>query len=162
VQLLGSGTIFREVIAAGDLLAEDFGVQADLWSAPSFNELKRNGDDVVRWNRLHPDKQPRQSHVEQCLAGTAGPVVAATDYVKLYADQIRAFVPHRYVVLGTDGFGRSDTRKALRRHFEVDRHHVVVATLKALAEEGTIPAKTVKEAIKKYGLDPEKPNPLYA
>ena len=162
VQLLGSGTIFREVIAAADLLAEDFGVQADLWSAPSFNELKRNGDDVVRWNRLHPDKQPRQSHVEQCLAGTAGPVVAATDYVKLYADQIRAFVPHRYVVLGTDGFGRSDTRKALRRHFEVDRHHVVVATLKALAEEGTIPAKTVKEAIKKYGLDPEKPNPLYA
>ena len=136
-------------------------MQADLWSAPSFNELKRDGDDTARWNLLHPDKKPRLSHVEQCLGGTEGPVIAATDYVKLYADQIRAFVPRRYVVLGTDGFGRSATRKALRRHFEVDRYYVVVAALKALAEEGALPAKTVKQAIKQYGLDPEKPNPLY-
>jgi pyruvate dehydrogenase E1 component len=160
VQLLGSGTIFREVIAAAELLAEDWGVQADLWSAPSFNELKRDGDDTARWNLLHPDKKPRKSHVEQCLEKTQGPVIAATDYVKLYADQIRAYVPRRYVVLGTDGFGRSDTRKALRQHFEVNRHYVTVAALKALAEEGAVPAKTVKEALKKYGIDTEKPNPL--
>ncbi len=161
VQLMGSGTIFREVMAAADLLAEDWGVQADLWSAPSFNELKRDGDDVARWNLLHPDKKPRKSHVEQCFEKTSGPIVAATDYVKLYADQIRAYVPRSYVVLGTDGFGRSDTRKALRQHFEVNRYYVTVAALKALADEGSLPAKTVKDAIKKYGIDPEKPNPLF-
>ena len=123
---------------------------------------KREGDDVQRWNLLHPDKKPKCSHVEQCLEKTDGPVIAATDYVKLFSEQIRGFVPRRYVALGTDGFGRSDTRKALRRHFEVDRYHVALAALHALAAEKSIPAKTVKEAMRKYQIDPEKPNPLFA
>ena len=160
VQLLGSGTILREVIAAADLLAEDFGVDADIWSATSFNELRRDGLDVQRWNMMHPEQKPRESYVEQCLNQQKGPVVAATDYMKVYADQIRPFVPHRYAVLGTDGFGRSDTRANLRRFFEVDRYYVTVAALRALADEGQIPAAKVGEAIKKYGIDPEKPNPV--
>jgi len=159
VQLLGSGTILREVIAAADLLAADWGVAADLWSCPSFTELRRDGLAVARWNLLHPTDKPRASHVEQCLAGTKGPVVASTDYVRAFADQIREFVPRRYKALGTDGFGRSDSRENLRRFFEVDRHYVAVAALKALAEDGEIPAARVAEAIKKYGIDAEKPAP---
>jgi pyruvate dehydrogenase E1 component len=159
VQLLGSGTIFREVIAAAELLKNDWGVEADLWGCPSFNELARNGQATARWNMLHPAEAPRLSHVEQRLAGTRGPVIAATDYVKLYADQIRAFVPRRYVVLGTDGFGRSDTREKLRHFFEVDRHWVTLAALKALADDGQIDPGRIGEALKKYGLDPEKPLP---
>jgi pyruvate dehydrogenase E1 component len=160
VQLLGSGTILREVIAAADLLAADFEVAADVWSAPSFTELRREGLAVDRWNMLHPTDQRRQSYVEQALAGRpAGPVVAATDYMKSFADQIRPFVPRRYRVLGTDGFGRSDYRRKLREHFEVDRHYVTVAALTALAEEGTVPASTVADAIKRYGINPDKPNP---
>jgi len=162
VQLLGCGSIFCEVMAGADLLAEDWGVQADLWSCPSFNELHRDIVEVERWNRLHPEKTPRLSHVEQCLAETTGPVIAATDYVKRFADQIRAAVPRRYTALGTDGYGRSDFRKALRSHFEVDRYHVAVTALKSLVDEGEIPAKQVAEAIRKYGIDPEKTNPLYA
>jgi pyruvate dehydrogenase E1 component len=162
VQLLGCGSIFREVMAGADLLAEDWGVQADLWSCPSFNELHRDILEVERWNRLHPEETPRVSHVEQCLAETTGPVIAATDYVKRFADQIRAAVPRRYTALGTDGYGRSDFRKALRSHFEVDRYHVAVTALKSLADEGEIPTKQVAEAIRKYGIDPEKTNPLYA
>ena len=161
VQLMGSGSILREVIAAANILAEDFGIQADVWSCPSFNELKRDGDDCVRWNLMHPDQKPRIPHVTACLEKHSGPVVAATDYVKLFADQIRAYVGRNYHVLGTDGFGRSDTRASLRRHFEVNRYYVTVAALKTLADEGTIPAKTVKSAIRKYKLDPEKPNPLH-
>jgi pyruvate dehydrogenase E1 component len=149
VQLVGSGTILNEVIAAAEILESDFGVSADLWSAPSFNELAREGRDAVRWNLLHPEAPPRASYVEQCLGSTEGPVIAATDYMGAYADQIRAFVPSRYVVLGTDGFGRSDLRKSLRRHFEVDRHYVAVAALKALADEGVLPAARVTEAIQK-------------
>jgi pyruvate dehydrogenase E1 component len=160
VQLLGSGTILREVIAAADLLAADFGVAADIWSAPSFNELRREGLRTERWNRLHPTSKPRQSYVETCLAGQSGPVVAATDYIKAYADQIRPFVPARYSVLGTDGFGRSDYRRALRSFFEVDRYHVAVAALHSLAQEGTVAAKVVADAIAKYGIDPDKPDPV--
>ncbi|MCH2270005.1 MAG: pyruvate dehydrogenase (acetyl-transferring), homodimeric type [SAR324 cluster bacterium] len=160
VQLLGSGSILREVIAAADLLKKEFKVQADIWSCPSFNELKRDGDEVSRWNLLHPDKKPRKCHVTQCLENTEGPVVAATDYVKLFADQIRAYVPKSYTVLGTDGFGRSDSREALRKHFEVDRYFITVAVLNALVGEDVISVKTVKAAIKKYGIDTEKNNPL--
>jgi len=159
VQLLGSGTILREVIAAADLLASDFGVVADVWSCPSFTELRREGLDVERWNLLHPAEPSRKSHVEKCLGGRVGPVVAATDYIKAFADQIRPFVPSRYRVLGTDGFGRSDYRRKLRAFFEVDRHFVAVAALKALADEGAIKPSAVAEAIVRYGIDPEKPNP---
>jgi pyruvate dehydrogenase E1 component len=162
VQLLSCGSILREVIAAAELLQQDFGVVADVWSAPSFTELARDGQDAHRWNMLHPEAEPRLSYVEQCLKETKGPVIASTDYMKNFAEQIRAFVPRRYAVLGTDGFGRSDTRQALRRHFEVDRHYVVVRALKALADEGTVPAAKVTEAIKRYEIDTEKPNPLLA
>ena len=160
VQLLGSGTIFREVIAAAELLKNDWGVDADLWGCPGFNELARDGNDTARWNLLNPTEKPRLSHVEACLNDTRGPVIAATDYIRQYADQIRAFVPRRYTVLGTDGFGRSDTREKLRHFFEVDRRWVAVATLKALADEGSIDRSKVAEAIAKYGIDPKKPNPM--
>ncbi len=159
VQLLGSGTILNEVIAAQALLEKDFGVSADVWSCPSFTELRREGLDVQRWNLLHPEEKPREAYVGQCLNRAPGPVVAATDYMKIFADQIRPFIFKPYVVLGTDGYGRSDTREKLRGFFEVDRHYVVVGALKALADEGTIPAATVAKAIKKYGIDPERPNP---
>jgi pyruvate dehydrogenase E1 component len=162
VQLLGSGTILREVIAAADLLAADFSVVADLWGVPSFTELRREGLDAERWNLLHPTEKPRKSYVETCFADRPGPMIAATDYMKAFADQIRPFVPGRYRVLGTDGFGRSDYRKKLRQFFEVDRYFVTVAALKSLAEEGTVPASMVADAIKKYGIDPEKPNPTRA
>ena len=158
VQLLGSGTILREVIAAADLLAEH-GVVADVWSAPSFTELRREALAADRWNMLHPTEEPRRSYVETCLGERKGPVVAATDYMKAFADQIRPFVPGRYRVLGTDGYGRSDFRRKLRQFFEVDRHYVTVAALTALADEGTVPRTTVAEAIAKYGIDPNKPNP---
>jgi len=161
VQLLGSGSILREAIAASNLLSNDFNVQADIWSCPSFNELKREGDEVSRWNLLHPEKKSRQCHVTKCLQNTVGPVIAATDYVKIFADQIRAYVPRSYTVLGTDGYGRSDSRKALRKHFEVDRYYISLAALSALKEEGLISAKTVNSAIKKYGVDTEKNNPLF-
>jgi pyruvate dehydrogenase E1 component len=160
VQLLGSGTILREVIAAAELLGKDFGIGADIWSVTSFNELRRDGLDCERWNRLHPEATPRVSYVEHSLTKRRGPVIAATDYIKSYADQIRAFVPHPYTVLGTDGFGRSDTREKLRRFFEVDRFHIAVAALKALADEGAIDAKIVRQAIDLYQIDPEQPNPV--
>ncbi|MBK9117846.1 MAG: pyruvate dehydrogenase (acetyl-transferring), homodimeric type [Betaproteobacteria bacterium] len=159
VQLMGSGTILRQVIAAADLLRADWGVEADLWSCPSFTELARDGYAVTRWNTLHPEAPPRRSHVQACLDGTRGPVIAATDYMRLFAEQIRALIPRRYVVLGTDGFGRSDTRAKLRRFFEVDAQHVTVAALKALADDGELPAAKVAAAIAKYGLDPDKPAP---
>jgi pyruvate dehydrogenase E1 component len=159
VQLLGSGTIFREVIEAAQLLRDDWGVEADLWSCPSFTELARDGQAAARVNLLNPTAAPRSSHVESCLRETTGPVIAATDYVRAFAEQIRAYVPRRYVVLGTDGFGRSDTREKLRRFFEVDRWHVTVAALKALADDGAIPAAKVAEAVRKYALDPARPAP---
>jgi pyruvate dehydrogenase E1 component len=160
VQLLGSGTIFREVIAAAELLKTDWGVDADLWGCPSFNELAREGNDVARWNLLNPTETPRQAHVERCLNDSRGPIIAATDYVRQYAEQIRPFLNRRYVTLGTDGFGRSDTREKLRHFFEVDRRWVTIAALKALADDGAIERKTVAEAIAKYGIDTNKPNPM--
>ena len=159
-QLLGSGTILREVIAAAELLEKDFGVASDIWSVTSFNELRRDGLAADRWNALHPTEKPRASWVQQSLEGRKGPVIAATDYLKIHADQIRAFLPARYRVLGTDGFGRSDFRSKLRHFFEVNRFWMAVHALKALADEGTVPAARVAEAIKKYDLDPEKPNPV--
>jgi pyruvate dehydrogenase E1 component len=160
VQLLGSGAILREVIAAGELLARDFSIPANIWSVTSFNELRREGLAMERWNMLHPESAPRTPWVTRCLADYAGPVVAATDYMKAYADQIRPYVPHRYKVLGTDGFGRSDTREKLRRFFEVNRYYIAVAALKALVDEGRIEDRRVTEAIRKYGIDPEKPDPV--
>ncbi|MDQ3617207.1 MAG: pyruvate dehydrogenase (acetyl-transferring), homodimeric type [Pseudomonadota bacterium] len=161
VQLLGSGTILREAIAAAELLDKDFGVTSDIWSCPSFNELARDGHDVTRANRLNPEaKSPRRPYVTELLDGRQGPAIAATDYIRLYADQIREFVPMRYVVLGTDGFGRSDTRANLRRHFEVDRFHIAHAAIAALAAEGKMTAKDVARAIKQYKIDSEKPNPI--
>jgi pyruvate dehydrogenase E1 component len=159
VQLLGSGTILREVIAAAELLEQGFGVAADIWSVTSFNELRREGLDCARWNMLHPEAKARINHVEQCLAGHNGPVIAATDYLKSYADQIRAFIAKPYTVLGTDGFGRSDTRAKLRSFFEVDRAHIAVAALKALADMGTIEQSEVSRAIRLYDINPDKPNP---
>jgi pyruvate dehydrogenase E1 component len=159
VQLMGSGTIFREVIAAAELLKKDFGVIADIWSCPSFTELRREGIEAERWNMLHPEQPQRKSYVEKCLEGRSGPAIAATDYMRTFADQIRPFVKRNYKVLGTDGFGRSDFRKQLRKFFEVDRYYVTVASLKALADEGTVPASTVAQAIKKYGIDAAKPSP---
>ncbi len=159
VQLLGSGTIFREAIAAAALLHEDWGVEADLWSCPSFTELARDGQACARWNLLHPDDKPRLSHVESCLSDTRGPVIAATDYIRLFAEQIHPYVPRRFSVLGTDGFGRSDTREKLRHFFEVDRHWIALTALRALADDGQLDAGKVAEAIVKYGLDQDKPNP---
>ena len=162
VRLLGSGTILREVEAAAEMLAENHGVDSDIWSVTSFNELARDGHDTDRYNRLHPDEEPRKSYVEMCLENSEGPVIAATDYMKWYADQIRAWVPGQYHVLGTDGFGRSDVRKKLRRFFEVDRQHVVVAALHALALQEQVPPAVVDEAIREFGIDPEKTNPREA
>jgi pyruvate dehydrogenase E1 component len=159
VQLLGSGTIFREVIAAADLLKTEWGVDADLWGCPSFTELAREGMAVARENTLHPAAPRKRSYVEACLAESPGPVVAATDYVRAFAEQIRPYVQRRYLVLGTDGYGRSDTREKLRAFFEVDRRYVTVAALKSLADEGAIPASKVDEAIEKYRIDRSKPAP---
>ena len=160
VQLLGSGTILREAIAAAELLDKDFGVTADIWSCPSFNELRRDGFDVERANRLHPEGEQRKAYVTELLEGRQGPAIAATDYVRAYADQIRAFVPMSYTVLGTDGFGRSDTRANLRRFFEVDRYYIAHAAIAALAKDGKMTAKDVARAIKQYKIDPEKANPV--
>ncbi|MGH8225790.1 MAG: pyruvate dehydrogenase (acetyl-transferring), homodimeric type [Gammaproteobacteria bacterium] len=157
VQLLGSGPILREVEAAAEMLHEDWQVSSDVWSVTSFSELRREGLAVRRENTHHVAAEPKLSYVEHCFKGTQGPIIAATDYTKLYADKIREFVPRRYVTLGTDGYGRSDRRKDLRRFFEVDREHVVVNALKALADEGRLPYKKVTEAIERYGIDPDAP-----
>lgn len=159
VKLMGSGTIFREVIAAADLLRDDFGVESDIFSCPSFNELRRDGMATIRWNMLNPAAAPKQAYITELLQGFEGPTIAATDYARNFADQIREYVPGRYVVLGTDGFGRSDTRQQLRTFFEVNRYYVAIAALKALADEGKIGAEKVTEAINKYGIDINKPTP---
>ncbi len=164
VQLLGSGTILRESFFAQELLAADWGVTADVWSCPSFNELTRDGQDADRWNLLHPLETAKVPYVTAELGNSTGPVIASTDYMKSYAEQIRPFIPagRTYKVLGTDGFGRSDFRRKLREHFEIDRHYIVVAALKALAEDGKLPAQKVADAIAKYGINADKINPLYA
>jgi pyruvate dehydrogenase E1 component len=163
-QLLGSGTILREVMAAAELLEKDWGVSADVWSVTSFTELRRQGLDCERHNLLHPTEKQQVSYVTECLAATEGPIVASTDYMKAFADQIRPFIPEGrpYKVLGTDGFGRSDFRSKLREHFEVDRHFVVLSTLRALADQGKLPVEKLSEAISKYGINPNKANPQYA
>jgi len=160
VNLLGSGTILREVLAAAELLEEEFGVPADVFSVTSFSELRREALDVERWNLLHPGDRRRTPYVSQCLAGHDGPFVAATDYMRTVPDQVRQWVPGRYHVLGTDGFGRSDSRAALRGFFEVDRRYVALAALKALADEGRLDLGTVRGAIARFGIDPETPNPV--
>jgi len=160
VQLMGSGTILREVIAGADLLQQDFGVAADIWSVTSFNQVRRDGIETQRWNMLHPASEPRLSYLATRLKDHEGPVIAATDYMKLFADQVRGFLPARhFIALGTDGFGRSDTREKLRRFFEVDRNYVAIAALTALADMKLVPREKVAEAIRKYGVDADKPNP---
>jgi pyruvate dehydrogenase E1 component len=160
VQLLGSGAILREVLAAADLLGEDFGVQADVWSVTSWTELRRDGLAAERWNLLHPAEPQRRSHVEELLGARPGPVVAASDYVKAVADLIRPFVPGRYRVLGTDGFGRSDVRARLREFFEVSRHFVALAALKALSDDGVLPPDAARQALERYKIDPDRPEPV--
>ncbi|GAB2521877.1 pyruvate dehydrogenase (acetyl-transferring), homodimeric type [Simplicispira piscis] len=164
VQLLGSGSILRESLEAQKLLAAEWGIQADVWSCTSFNELTREGQDAERWNLLHPLETPRVPFATQQLTSRSGPVVASTDYMKAFAEQIRSYIPagRAYKVLGTDGFGRSDFRSKLREHFEINRHYIVVAALKALSEEGAVPATKVAEAIAKYGIQADKINPLHA
>jgi pyruvate dehydrogenase E1 component len=160
VQLMGSGTILREVLEAAALLKDDFDINADVWSVTSVNELAREGSDCARWSWMHPTRKVRTSYLESQLRGRQGPVVIATDYTRAFVNQLREFIPKRFVTLGTDGYGRSDTRENLRQFFEVNRFYVAVAALKALADDGEIDAKTVNLAIKKYGIDPEKPNPV--
>jgi pyruvate dehydrogenase E1 component len=160
VQLLGSGTILREVEAAAKILEQEYKVTADVWSVTSFNELRRDGLSVQRWNLMHPDSKPKTTYVEECLANHAGPVIAATDYLRIFADQVREWIPRRYYTLGTDGFGRSDTRQRLRYFHEMDRHFIVIAALKALADEGEISLKLVKEAMDKFGIRSDKPDPV--
>jgi len=159
-QLMGSGTILREVLGAADLLMKDFGIPTDVWSVTSFNELRRDALETERWNQLHPDAEPRKCYVEKALADRSGPYVAATDYMKIVPDQIERWVSGRFVSLGTDGYGRSDDRASLRKHFEVDKRYIAVTTLKALADDGVLDQKTVAEAIEKYGIDPDRPDPV--
>jgi pyruvate dehydrogenase E1 component len=169
VQLLGSGSILREVIAAADLLREEWSVTSDVWSVPSFTELARDGRETERWNLLHAQETPRSSYVQQCLATASGPAIASTDWVRAYAEQIRPYVsgtgseaaggPRPYYTLGTDGFGRSDNRPALRDFFEVDRRWIAVRALKALADLKQIPAERVAQAIKIFGIKPDRPSP---
>ena len=160
VQLLGSGTILREVIAAAELLQQDFGIASNVWSVTSFNELRREGLECSRWNLLHPLEPARVPFLTQKLGSYSRPCVATTDYIRAYAGQIREYVPGRYRCLGTDGFGRSDSRQKLREHFEVNRYYIVVAALKTLADDGVVPAQKVADAIVKYGINPDKPNPM--
>jgi len=160
VQLMGSGTILREVIGAKELLMKDFGIPADVWSVTSFNELRRDALEVERWNHLHPAETPKKSYVEQCLGDRPGPYIAATDYMKIVPDQIQRWVPGTFLSLGTDGYGRSDARQELREHFEVDRRFIAITALTALVDDGALDRKTVAEAIEKYGVDPDRPDPV--
>jgi pyruvate dehydrogenase E1 component len=162
VQLMGSGTILRESIFAAELLKNDWGIAADIWSCPSFTLLARDGQDAERWNMVNVDKDAKVPYMTQQLAGTSGPIVATTDYMRMFAEQVRAFVPkgRNYKVLGTDGFGRSDSRAKLREFFEVNRYYITVAALKALAEDGAVSQSVVAQAVAKYGIDPNKPNPV--
>jgi pyruvate dehydrogenase E1 component len=160
VQLMGSGTILREVIAAAGLLEDEWNVAADVWSVTSFTELRREAMDIERWNMLHPLEKPRVPFVSETLEKQKGPVVAATDYMRSFPEQILPYLGDRhFVALGTDGYGRSDMRSQLRKFFEVNRHYVVVAALKALADLGEVDSNLVAQAIKAYKIDPEKPNP---
>ena len=158
--LLGSGTILREVLAAAEILEQQFKIPVDVYSITSFSELRREALDCERWNLLHPSEKPRIPYVQDMLASQQAPIVAATDYMRTVPDQIRQWAPSTYVTLGTDGFGRSDARAPLRRHFEVDRNFIALAALKSLADENQIDRRTVVEAVKQLGIDPAKPNPF--
>ena len=160
VQLMGAGSILREVEAAAELLRENHGVESDIWSVTSINELAREGRRIDRWNMTHPDQEPKKAYLTEQLESADGPFVISTDYIKAYSEQLRPYMPGPYYVLGTDGFGRSDSRAKLRQFFEVDRYYVTVASLKALADAGKIDVKEVLEAMKKYGIDPDKADPM--
>lgn len=162
MQLLASGAILREALAAAEMLESEFDVAANVWSVTSFTELARDGMRTERWNRLHPDSRPREAWVETCLKDHQGPAIAATDYVRAGAEQIRGLVKRPYTVLGTDGYGRSDTRRALRAFFEVDRNHIAVTALKALADQEMLPSSVVSGAIRKFAIDPERIEPWLA
>lgn len=157
---MGAGTILREVEAAAQLLRENHGVESDVWSLTSVNELTRDGHRTERWNRMHPDQPSRKAYITAQLEGQEGPFVVSTDYMKNFSEQLRPYIPGRYYVLGTDGFGRSDTRDKLRYFFEVNRYFVVITALKALADEGKLPVTEVVDAMKKYGIDPDKADPM--
>jgi pyruvate dehydrogenase E1 component len=160
VQLMGSGTILREVLAAGELLEKDWNIPSEIWSIPGINQLHRDGIETERWNRFHPEEKQKSAYATRLMKGHPGPTVIATDYIRSYPEQIRRLIPNPLTVLGTDGYGRSDTRAKLRKHFEVDRYHIVTAALAALSREGVVPAGRAAEALKKYGIDPEAENPL--
>ena len=159
IQLLGSGTIFREMLAAAEILSKDYGIDSDLWSVTSFNELRKDGMETERKNLLNPGEKPEKSYVEKCLKNREGPIIAASDYIRTYADQIRPYLSKPFYSFGTDGYGRSDTRKQLRKFFEVDKEHIVVYALSALAKEQLIPSKFAEKAMKKYNIDKDKPIP---
>ena len=159
IQLLGSGAILREMIAAAEILQNEYQIDSDVWSITSFNELRKEALETERYNLLNPDKEPKKTYIEECLSSTEGPVVAASDYMRLNSDQIRPFTSKSFYSFGTDGYGRSDTRKNLRKFFEVDKEHIVTYSLSVLAKEQLISSKHAKEAMKKYKIDPEKPIP---
>ena len=159
IQLLGSGTILREMIKAAEILQNDYKIDSNVWSVTSFNELRKNAIEIERYNLLNPDKNPKKTFIESCLSKTEGPIVSASDYIRMNSDQIRPFVGKSFYSFGTDGYGRSDTRKNLRKFFEVDKEHIVTYSLSILAKEQLISSKYAKEAIKKYNIDPEKPIP---
>ena len=159
IQLLGSGTILREMIKAAEMLQNDYQIDSNIWSVTSFNELRKEALEIERYNLLHPDKQPKKSYLEECLSSMEGPIVAASDYIRLNSDQIRPFIRKSFYSFGTDGYGRSDTRKNLRKFFEVDKEHIVTYSLSVLSQEQLIPSKYAKEAIKKFNINPEKPIP---
>ena len=159
VQLLGSGTILREIISAAEILSKDYGIDSDVWSVTSFNELRRDGMETERWNLLNPDEKRKKSYVQKCLSKRDGPIVAASDYTRSFSDQIRPYVEKPFYSLGTDGYGRSDTRKNLRKFFEVDKEHIVAYTLSALAKEQLIETKKAEKAIKKFKIDKDRDFP---
>ena len=160
VQLFGSGSILNETIKAAEILSKDFGIDSDVWSITSYSEIQRDGAEILRWNQLHPDKKPKETYIQKCLKGRSGPVIAASDYIRSHVDQIRPYINSNFYTLGTDGYGRSDTRKELRKFFEVNKESIVVNTLSALSHEQKIASKVVNDAIKKYKIDPEKPYPI--
>ena len=160
VQLFGSGSILNETIKAAEILSKDFGIDSDVWSITSYSEIQREGAEILRWNQLHPDKKPKKTYIEKCLDGKPGPIIAASDYIRSHVDQVRPYIKNNLYTLGTDGYGRSDTRKELRKFFEVNKESIVVNTLSALSHEQKIASKVVNDAIKKYKIDPEKPYPI--
>ena len=159
MQLFGSGSILNETIKAAEILSRDFGIDSDVWSITSYSELQRNGAEISRWNQLHPEQDPKKTYIEKCLEGRSGPIIAASDYIRSHVDQIRPYIKSNFTTLGTDGYGRSDTRKELRKFFEVNKESIVVNALSTLSREQKIASKIVNDAIKQFRIDPEKPYP---